>query len=148
MTPDVNVLVSASRADHEHHEVAAGWLWRLLNSPDPGARLTLLPMVVTGFARVVSSPRIFDDPTPLDEALGFIEDLLASPRAAMAELGQEWAAFAALCTAHNLVGNAISDAWIAAAARYHRETVVTLDRGFRRLLAPSEVLLLKSEPGS
>ena len=40
-------------------------------------------------------------------------------------------------------GNAIPDAWIAAAAHHHHLHLVTFDKGFRKLLKPSMVTVLK-----
>ena len=42
MTPDVNVLVAASRADHPHHGVARDWLEAAVGSAETGAVLTLM----------------------------------------------------------------------------------------------------------
>jgi predicted nucleic acid-binding protein len=42
MTPDVNVLVAASRADHPHHGVARAWLEGADSSSETGAVLTLM----------------------------------------------------------------------------------------------------------
>jgi hypothetical protein len=53
MTPDVNVLVAASRADHPHHGVARIWLEGALYSAETGAVLTLMPMVLANFLRLV-----------------------------------------------------------------------------------------------
>jgi nicotinamidase-related amidase len=52
MTPDVSVLVAASRADHPHHAVAPDWLEAALSASDAGAVFTLMPMAL-------ASPKIF-----------------------------------------------------------------------------------------
>ena len=41
------------------------------------------------------------------------------------------------------IGNAIPDAWIAAAAQSHRVHLVTFDKGFRRLMKASLVTVLR-----
>lgn len=61
MTPDVNVLVAASRLDHPHHVVAYAWLKTALGIQ----RLAILPMVAWGFLRLVTHPKVFLEPTPL-----------------------------------------------------------------------------------
>jgi predicted nucleic acid-binding protein len=48
-----------------------------------------------------------------------------------------------LCLDGALSGNAIPDAWIAAAVKVMNGRLVTLDRGFTRLLSKSELLLLR-----
>ena len=65
MTPDVNVLVAASRSDHPHHPVAIRWLDDALDACALGQGLALLPMVAAGFLRLVTHPRVFVEPTPL-----------------------------------------------------------------------------------
>ena len=55
MTPDVNVLVAASRTDHPHHAVARDWLEEALGRSSTGAAFTLMPMVLASFLRLVTS---------------------------------------------------------------------------------------------
>jgi len=59
MTPDVNVLVAASRSGHPHHRVARAWLEEAVSAGAVGAGFTLMPMVVASFLRLVTSPRVF-----------------------------------------------------------------------------------------
>jgi predicted nucleic acid-binding protein len=66
MTPDINVLVAASRADHVHHRVARRWLDEALAAAASGARFDVLPMVIASFLRLVTHHRVFPDPTPID----------------------------------------------------------------------------------
>ena len=46
MTPDVNVLVAASRRDHPHHAVELTWLKQALAAAENGAAFTLMPVVI------------------------------------------------------------------------------------------------------
>jgi len=66
-----------------------------------------------------------------------------SPGVVLPALGSEWRKFERLCAEHGLTGNAIPDAWIAAAAQYHHLHLVTFDKGFRKLLKASMVTVLK-----
>jgi hypothetical protein len=59
MTPDVNVLVAASRSDHPHHAIARSWLEQAAAATPLGSTLVLMPMVIASFLRLVSSPKIF-----------------------------------------------------------------------------------------
>lgn len=141
-TPDVNVLVAAFRADHPHHRVARAWLRSSLEAVSTGARLGLLPMVCVSFVRLVTHARVFTVPATADEALKFVEALLATPGCEMQSLGNEWPAFAALCRGRDLAGNLVQDAWIAAAARAAGAVLVTFDRDFETLLDPHERQIL------
>ena len=90
MPPDVNVLVAASRTDHPHHVVARDWLEKAVVASGAGATLTLMPMVVASFLRLVTSPKIFLLATPTEDAVAFIDALLAAPGVQLASLGAEW----------------------------------------------------------
>lgn len=58
------MLVAAFRADHAHHDEARAWLSQARNDCARGAEtLALLPMVLTGFLRLVTNPRVFNAPT-------------------------------------------------------------------------------------
>ncbi len=146
MTPDVNVLVAASRKDHPHHAAAVGWLQGALADCARGAAFSIFPMVASGVVRLVTHPRVFRVPTPTPEALAFVQAVLDAPGVEHSPIGAEWDHFADLCRAHDLRGNAVPDAWIAAAVQHHREHLVTFDRGFRRLLDPADLTLLDPTP--
>lgn len=142
MTPDVNVLVAASRSDHPHHGIAIAWLEQALVDCAAGARLRLLPMVTAGFLRLVTHPRVFREPTPFEAAQEFLSALIASEGVDVLRLGSEWPLLAVLCRQHRLVGNAITDGWIAAAVLERQETLVTFDRDFLPLLPPRQLMVL------
>ena len=140
MTPDINVLIAASRSDHVHHAQALAWLTETLQTSERS--LQILPMVATGFLRLVTHPKIFVQPTPMKDALRFIERLLALPSVDIPELGREWPIFRQFCSDKTITGNGVSDAWIASAVRLTGDHLVTFDRGFRRLLSKSELTIL------
>lgn len=142
MTPDVNVLVAASRRDHPHHAAARTWLETALVNSGTRQPLAILPMVASGFLRLVTHPKVFLEPTPLATAQAFLRAVLGSPGVYLPSLGNEWPEFERLCAQLGLTGNAIPDAWIAAAARHHHLHLVTFDKDFRRLLKPSLVTVL------
>lgn len=147
MTPDVNVLVAAYRDDHQHHGVARDWITDALDQAANGGRFSLLPMVAAGVLRVVTHPQVFKDaPTPAAEAADFLAKLQTSPGVVTAPLGEELALLMRLCATYGLVGNAVPDAWIAAAVRTRGERLATFDRGFARLLSPAELELLADPP--
>lgn len=144
MTPDVNVLVAASRCDHPHHAPALAWLEAALDADATGQPLAILPMVATGFLRLVTHPKVFVQPTPTEAAQAFLRAVLDAPGVVLLSLGEEWPLFEQLCARRGLSGNAIPDAWIAAAAQSHHMHLVTFDKGFRRLMKASMVTVLQS----
>ncbi len=142
MTPDVNVLVAASRTDHPHHAVARVWLEETVAAADAGAALTLMPMVLARFLRLVTSPKIFQMATPIEDAVAFVDALLASPGVQLAPLGPEWSKLRQLCLDKQLSGNDLPDAWLSAAVVHLGEHLVSFDRDFRKLLARGQFTLL------
>lgn len=142
MTPDVNVLVAASRRDHPQHAIARAWIEQATGAEADGAGLRLLPMVVAGFLRIVTHPRIFSPRTQPEAAIAFLAALLDGPTTTVLPLGPELPLFVQLCEQHALTGNAVPDAWIAAAVRHHGERLATFDRGFLSLLSAGELELL------
>jgi uncharacterized protein len=142
MTPDVNLLVAASRTDHPHHAVARAWLEEAVAAGAAGAAFTLMPMVLTSFLRLVTSPKVFRQATPTDDAVAFVDALLASPGVQLAALGPEWPKLRQLCLDKQLSGNDLPDAWLAAAVAHLGEHLVSFDRDFRKLLSRSQFTLL------
>ncbi len=143
MTPDVNVLVAASRSDHPYHVPALRYLEAALAEAGPGKPFAVLPMVASGFLRLVTHPKVFHEPTPWQAAIDFLRSILESPGVSLTPLGSEWPLFVDLCEKHQLAGNSIPDAWIAAAAQHQQLQLVTFDRDFRRLMKASRLVLLE-----
>jgi toxin-antitoxin system PIN domain toxin len=148
MTPDVNVLVAASRGDHPHHNIARRWLEGAASAAASGSALILMPMVLASFLRLVTSPKIFHEPTPVEDAVAFVDALLAAQGVHLAALGPEWPRLRQLCVDKQLKGNAVPDAWLAAATLHLGEHLVSFDRDFRKLIGRSQFTLLDAEPGS
>lgn len=142
MTPDVNVLVAAFRADHPHHTTARVWLEQAVGAAGSGASFSVMPMVTASFLRLVTSPRIFQQPTPIDDAVAFIDALLAAPGVRQSLAGAEWPHLRSLCVERQLSCNDLPDAWLAACVVQHGEHLVTFDRDFRKLLSRGQLTVL------
>lgn len=134
MTPDVNVLVAAFRGDHQHHVQARRALLDALEAAASGTPLTLLPMVLAGFLRLVTHEKVFHVPAPIGVALDFVNTLRTAPGVAVVPVGDEWDAFERLCVDRSLTGNQLPDAWIAAAVIHLGEHLITFDHDSARLL--------------
>jgi toxin-antitoxin system PIN domain toxin len=142
MTPDVNVLVAAFRPDHPHHSPARAWLNDAVHQAAfKHTPLVLLGMVVTGFVRVTTNPRVFKQIDALEDVLAFVDTLLACPGVSHQASGAAWPGLRDLCLSHQASGNLMSDAWIATTVLQFGETLCTFDRDFTRLL-PSDKLHL------
>jgi toxin-antitoxin system PIN domain toxin len=145
MTPDVSVLIAASRSDHPHHKTAYAWLDEAVANCADGATLRLMPMVVTSFLRLATNARIFVHPTPVGNAVEFLDALFAVPGVEMPYLGAEWSIMRQLCLEKKLAANGIPDAWLAAAVIQLGEHLVTFDTGFKKLLKRTQVTVLIHE---
>ena len=79
LLPDVNVLIYAHVEDSiSDHADYAAWITRLATGPEPFA---LSVLVLSGFIRVVTNPRVFDPPSTLDQAFAFVSALVERPTA-------------------------------------------------------------------
>lgn len=127
---DVNVLVYAHREDLPQHQRCAALL---REETEAGRRIGLCDTTLSGFLRLVTNGRVFNDPTPLDLALGFVESLRAHPGVIVLAPGpRHWSLFADLCRAIGARGNDVPDAYLAALAIEAGVELVSVDRGFDR----------------
>ena len=147
MTPDVNVLIAASRSDHPHHKIAFAVLNEAVAACADGASLKLMPMIAASFLRLVTNPKIFVRPTPVKDAICFVDSLVAVSGVEMPYLGAEWPIFRQLCMEKQLTANAIPDAWLAAVVIQLGEHLVTFDADFKNLLGRTQVTVLNPRRG-
>jgi toxin-antitoxin system PIN domain toxin len=127
---DVNVLVYAHREDAPHHAACRGWLEGLVNGREA---FGFSELVLSGFLRVVTHPKVFIRPSPLADALAFAEQLRSRPNAVPVAPGQRhWPIFQALCVDAGTKGNLVADAYLAAMAIEAGCEWVTTDRDFSR----------------
>jgi toxin-antitoxin system PIN domain toxin len=127
---DVNVLVHAYREDAPRHAPVRAWLEGLVYSDSAFA---LSDLVLSGFLRVVTHPRIFTPPTPVERALEFAEALRSQPNCMVLSPGdRHWSIFTRLCREGDARGNLVPDAYLAALAVESGSELVTTDRDFAR----------------
>lgn len=128
--PDVNVLIFAHRRDATEHERYRSWLEDAINGEAP---FGLSELVLAGFVRVATHPRVFDPPSRLGDALAFLEALRARPNAVIVAPGsRHWGLFIALCERSKTKGNLVPDAYNAALAIESGSEWITTDRDYAR----------------
>jgi len=128
--PDVNVLVLAHRTDQDGHDATRDWLADEVNSERPFA---LADLAAAGFLRVVTHSRIFATPTPLREAIRFLDGLVEQPTCVPVAAGpRHWEIVRRVLVDADARGNLVPDAHLAAIAIEHGATIATRDRGFAR----------------
>jgi len=127
---DVNVLLYAFREDVPTHEACRSWLEDVVSSDEP---FGVSDLVLSGFLRIATHPKVFDPPSPLADALAFAEALRSQPNCLpVAPSSRHWAIFARLCRETDARGNRIPDAFLAALAIDSGCEWITGDRGFQR----------------
>ena len=127
---DVNVLIYAFRRDSSHHAACKAWLDGTIAG---NVRFGASPLVLSGVLRITTNPKVYREPSTLDEAVGFCSDLLGRPHCQIVGPGdRHWQIFTELCLETRIRGSDIADAWFAALAIEHGCTVITYDRGFAR----------------
>lgn len=130
MLVDANVLVYAVNRRAERHEAAARWLTEQLG----GARRVGLPwQTIIAFLRIVTHPRLFERPLSPATASRQVGEWLAAPVAWIPEPGPEYPRIlGGLLTEHDLRGNLVPDAALAALAIEHGVPLVSSDTDFAR----------------
>lgn len=127
---DVNVLVYAQREDAPNHRAYREWLELVLSGEDAFA---LSELVLSGVVRVLTHPRVFDPPTPLERALLFVDTLRQCEQCVPVAPGaRHWEIFRRLCRAAGAKGNLVPDAYLAALAIESGSEWITTDRDFSR----------------
>jgi uncharacterized protein len=128
---DTNILVYAHRQDSPFHTPALDALARLGNGTDPWA----IPWpCLHEFLSVVTHPRIYKPPTPIETALAFLENWIQSQSLMLISEGNtdtHFAHLSRLVRGAKLAGPKVHDARIAALCLAHGvEVLLTADRDF------------------
>lgn len=128
--PDVNVLIYAFRSDSLEHSKYKKWLDGVVNGD---AAFGIAPQVLSSFVRICTHPRVFKQPSDLQETLAFCTVILECLNATLI-LPQErhWSIFQALCVSSKVTGNLVADAWLAALAIESGCEWITTDGDFGR----------------
>jgi hypothetical protein len=128
--PDVNVLIYAFRSDSIYHQVCKTGLDGVVTG---NARFGISPLSLSAVVRITTNPRAYKQPSPLDEAFAYCDNLLEQPHCEQIQPGERhWAIFRQLCTVTGLRGARVSDVWTAALAIEHECTWITYDRDYAR----------------
>ncbi len=131
---DTNILVYARREEAPHHDEAATLLRELAEGTTAWA---LLWPCIYEFVRVVTHPRVFSPPSPLEAVLTDLESLFASPSLHILGEGPRHPDhFRRMLSDGDGRGNLAHDAHIAALIVEHGiNELLTLDRDFARFPA-------------
>ena len=130
LLPDVNVLVYAHRQDAPDHHAYRDWLEDVINGDEAYA---IAELVLSGFVRVVTHPKVFRHPSQLDDALAFCEQVASQDNCVRVAPGpRHWPLFERLCREAGARGNLVPDAYLAALAIEAGCEWITTDRDYSR----------------
>lgn len=130
MLVDANLLLYAVHERATQHEAAIAWLGEQLN----GSRRVGLPwQSLMAFLRISTHPRAFERPLGPATAYDRVTEWLAAPAAWVPLPGPGYAAsLGELIRRHEVRGNLVPDAQLAALALEHGLTVCSADTDFAR----------------
>lgn len=128
--PDVNVLIYAHRRQDDQQARVGDWLKERVG----GEGIVLLtPQSIAGFLRVVTHPRVFVTPSPLELAIAFIDGISSRQNSVVVESGPRyWKLLSRLLADGDARGDLVPDASLAAVAMESGATLASCDRGFSR----------------
>jgi uncharacterized protein len=123
---DTNILIYAHRSDSPWHEAATAALERL-----SGRRWAIPWPCIHEFLAIVTHPRVFAPPTPLDDAVQAVESWRRSDLLVLGETNEHWALVVALLRSGKIVGPRVHDARVAAICLQHAiDELWSADRDF------------------
>lgn len=128
---DVNVLVYAFRESAGDHRRYARWLTEAVTGSET---VLLADLVLVGFARIVTNPRVVEPAVSGQQAMAFIESLRNGPRCQPAQSSPAvWERLGDLIRGDSQIKiNLVPDAYLAALALANGARLATRDRGFGR----------------
>lgn len=128
--PDVNLLVYAYDSSSVHHDAAAGWWKRCMTGKD---EIGLPTVVLFGFVRICTHPRIFQNPLAVVEATDRVASWLVRPQVRIIEHStQHVGDVLAILRETGTAGNLTTDAQIAVLARQEKAVIHSNDTDFLR----------------
>jgi len=128
---DTNILVYAHREDSPWHKAAYG---RVAELAEGRAAWAMPWPCIHEFLAIVTHPRIYNPPTPLETALRQVEAWLEAPGLVLlGETGAYWLGLRARLVGGRVEGAQVHDARVAALCDLHGvEELWTADRDFSR----------------
>ncbi len=128
--PDVNVLIYSFRKDSGRHAICKQGLDKVVQDD---AQFGVSPLTLSALAGIVTNPRIYVQPSPIEEVFAYCDSLLGQPHCEIVRPGaRHWTIFRRLCVEAGVRGPLVADAWYAALAIEHGCAWITYDRDYAR----------------
>jgi len=127
---DANLILYAEDQLSPHHEAAREWWDAQLSGASP---VCLCWTVLCAFIRIGTSPRVFEHPLSLGQAISRVQGWLDQPCARIVyPTERHWAVLQQLLVGGQAVANLVTDAHVAALAIEHGCELMSTDADFSR----------------
>jgi toxin-antitoxin system PIN domain toxin len=127
---DLNVLLYAVNSDAAQHERAREWWEKAVNDEET---VGLAWVVLLGFLRLATNPRVFPRPLTADAAAAKLDTWLALDNVRVVrEKDDHWGTLKPLFSGAGTAGNLTTDAHLAALALSYDAVLVSCDTDFAR----------------
>jgi len=127
---DLNVLLYAVNADAAQHSILREWWEKAVNDEEI---VGLAWVVLLGFLRLATNPRVFPRPLAPDAAAAKLDAWLALENVRVVrEKDNHWQTLKSLLGGAGTAGNLTTDAHLAALAQCHDAVLVSCDTDFSR----------------
>ena len=130
LIPDINLLIYAHNMRAAPHRDALAWWNERLNGHEG---IGLPWVVILGFVRIATHPKVFECPMSVEEAVGRVEEWLALPHIDVLHPGDShFATWSGLIRGLGSGGNLTTDVHLAALAIERNATLCSTDADFGR----------------
>lgn len=127
---DVNLLLYSVITGFPQHDKARAWWEDALNGAEA---IGLSAPAVFGFLRLSTNPRVFTEPLPVEDAIGYVRQWLARRHVVFLQPGPRHLEFAfELLQGIGTAGNLTTDVQLAALALEHDAHMCSNDTDFGR----------------
>ena len=132
---DVNVLVYAHREDVKDHQAYRDWLESVVNSE---SAYGYSERVLSGFLRVVTHSKVFEQPSSMGVALASAEQIRTAPQAVCLAPGNNHWKLSVRCMKHmgSLISRLFASSNISPSAFYKRFSVNGMQQPWRLPMTP------------
>ena len=128
--PDLNLLVYAHNPRAVQHPEALRW-WSECLASNEGIALAWI--VISGFVRITTHPKLFERPMSVEDAVGRVEEWLSLPHVHLVHPSQShFTTWSSLLKQIGTAGNLTTDAHLAALAMERNLILQTNDADFAR----------------
>lgn len=127
--PDANVLIQAARWDAEHFDACYSWLTKALQRGDI---VTAPYLVEIALLRITTLPKMPGGASRINDPFNFLASMRQAGYRRLEPTARSFEIFESLCIDHQIHGNDVNDAFLAALALEQQATLVSMDQGFAR----------------